>query len=193
MLPLIGAVHAAWRFQGVIGVGFGAMLAVCASGVVGRYLYTHIPRGRGGIELTLNEVQDRRDRLVQRIAAETGFDRDAVATALAAAVPVDSPHGIAGTVAALVTADYRRWRGARRLRAAWHAAGGEKLDRRVLGDALRLARREITLTQQLGMLQATQQVFRFWHVAHRPFAVTAFIAVAIHVVVVVTLGVTWVL
>jgi hypothetical protein len=43
------------------------------------------------------------------------------------------------------------------------------------------------------MLQATQRVFRFWHVAHLPFAVTAFVAVTIHVVVVVTLGVTWIL
>jgi len=193
MLPLIGAVHAAWRFQGVIGIGFAAMLAVCASGVVGRYLYTHIPRGRDGIELTLAQVQQRRRDLIDRIAAETGFDREGVATALDAVVSVEPPRGLVATLAALVTSDLHRWLGARRLRRAWLRAGGTDLDRRVLGDVVRLARKEISLSQQLAMLQATQRVFRFWHVAHRPFAITAFLAVAVHVGVVVTLGVTWIL
>ena len=53
---------------------------------------------------------------------------------------------------------------------------------------MRLARREMALTQQVRMLEATRTVFGYWHVAHRPFAVTALIAVAIHVVVAVLVG-----
>jgi hypothetical protein len=49
----------------------------------------------------------------------------------------------------------------------------------------------MALTQQVRMLDATQRIFRYWHIAHRPFALTALAAVVIHVVVVVTLGVTW--
>jgi hypothetical protein len=41
------------------------------------------------------------------------------------------------------------------------------------------------------MLDATHKVFRWWHVAHRPFAITALVAVVIHVAVVVWLGATW--
>jgi hypothetical protein len=37
----------------------------------------------------------------------------------------------------------------------------------------------------------TQRVLRLWHVAHRPVAITAFLAVATHVVVVVLFGATW--
>jgi hypothetical protein len=55
----------------------------------------------------------------------------------------------------------------------------------------RLASREAALSQQARMLSATQRVFRFWHVAHRPFAVTALIAVVVHVAVVVAFGATW--
>jgi len=193
MLPLIGAVHAAWRFQGVIGLGYAAMLTVCASGVVGRYLYTYIPRGRSGLELTLAEVHQRRASLVQRIANATGFDPAAVALALEAAVPVREVKGIFGALVALVADDFSRWRGIRQLRNAWRDAAGTELDRETLRESMRVARREIALTQQLNMLQTTQRVFRFWHVAHLPFAITAFLAVTIHVVVVVALGVTWVL
>jgi hypothetical protein len=41
------------------------------------------------------------------------------------------------------------------------------------------------------MLGATQNILRFWHVAHRPLAITALVAVLIHVAVVVSLGATW--
>jgi hypothetical protein len=49
----------------------------------------------------------------------------------------------------------------------------------------------MALGQQARMLEATQQVFRFWHAAHKPVAFTALIAVLIHVVVVVAMGATW--
>ena len=49
----------------------------------------------------------------------------------------------------------------------------------------------MALVQQSRMLEATQNILRFWHVAHRPLAVTALVAVLIHVVVVVSLGATW--
>ena len=54
-----------------------------------------------------------------------------------------------------------------------------------------LANEEIALTQQARLLEATQTAFRYWHVAHRPFAITALIAVTVHVAVVVAMGATW--
>ena len=49
----------------------------------------------------------------------------------------------------------------------------------------------MALAQQVALLAATHRIFRWWHVAHRPIAVTALIAVAIHVAVVVAVGATW--
>ena len=43
VLPLLVAIHAAWRFDGLIGLGVLWMMIVWASGIVGRYLYTRIP------------------------------------------------------------------------------------------------------------------------------------------------------
>ena len=56
---------------------------------------------------------------------------------------------------------------------------------------MRLARREMALTQQARLLEGTQRVFRLWHVAHRPVAIGALIAVLVHVGVVVAVGATW--
>ena len=71
------------------------------------------------------------------------------------------------------------------------APNSRPLSPHALREAVRIAGREISLTQQTRMLEATHRVFRYWHVAHRPFAITALAAVVIHVVVVVAVGATW--
>ena len=58
--------------RGLIGLGLAAMLVVIASGVVGRYLYTRIPRARSGVELTRDEVSAKRRELIELLAATTG-------------------------------------------------------------------------------------------------------------------------
>jgi hypothetical protein len=62
------------------------------------------------------------------------------------------------------------------------------LDGAALASALRLARRELQYTQQLRALDATRRLFAWWHVAHRPFALTALLAVLVHVVVAIWVG-----
>ncbi len=192
-LPLLLAIHTAWRSGGVIGLGLLAMLVVIASGVVGRYLYTRIPRARNGIELTREEVAAQRRELIQELAAATGLTPAALETTLHGGTQDSADGNLLRIVFRLVANDLFRWRRTRQLRARWAALAPDnhRLDEAHLENALRLANRELTLAQQSRMLNATHKVFRFWHVAHRPFAITAFVAVVIHVVVVVAVGATW--
>src|SRR4029077_3206725 len=67
-LPLLVAIHAAWRFTGLIGLGFWSMMVVWVSGLVGRYIYARIPRTRLGVELTMEEIGARRRALLGEIA-----------------------------------------------------------------------------------------------------------------------------
>ena len=202
-LPLLLTVHAAWHFTGLIGLGFMSMMVVVASGVVGRYLYMHIPRSISGVELTLDEVGSRRRTNLEQIAEGLGLEVAEVEKTLAIHVPASSPSMIGGLMQ-LVTSDFERYLMARRLRKRWKAMlrGGSfsfrvnRQKRRVseskaLDEAVQLATREMELEQQARMLSATSRIFQFWHVAHRPFAITAAIAVIVHVTVVIALGQTW--
>ncbi len=191
-LPLLLAIHAAWRSGGVIGLGTDAMLVVCASGVIGRYLYTRIPRAKSGVELTRDEVASERKSLIASIAESTGLDSALVEQTLAVNAPSGDGGGVLGILKRLVTDDFARWRRTRELRSAFkELAGARRIDSGALSRVVALASREIALEQQTRMLAATQRVFRYWHVAHKPFAITALVAVAIHVVVVVSVGATW--
>lgn len=187
-LPLLLAIHANWRFEGLIGLGFIAILVVCLSGVVGRYLYTRIPRSRSGLELSIEEVAARRRELLDRVAEVTGVESGEIERMIRIDPAPYDGRGIFATLWRMWRDDRARRAVERELRRRWSGGG---LDRSALRRAVAMAGREIALTQQARMLSATHRIFRYWHVAHRPFAVTALLAVAIHVAVVVAVGMTW--
>lgn len=191
-LPLLVAVHAAWRFGGVIGLGFWSMMVVWLSGLVGRYIYARIPRGRAGVELTREEIARRRAALLVQISQQSGLDLATIQEILAPA-PAAQRLGVWGTLKRMVADDFARRAAERRLRRLWDARGPRRraADRVVIRSVMRLARQEVALAQQVRMLDATQAIFRYWHVFHRPVAIAALVAVLVHVIVVVALGATW--
>lgn len=192
LIPLLVATHAAWRFTGVIGLGYAAMVLVCISGVVGRYLYVRIPRSRSGLELSLDEVRAERLTLVGEITQETGLAPEAVLATLEPKAPAKE-GGLGAALARMVADDFARRRAARRLleECKRSGRGGAAPDPAALRRVMRLARRQMALDQQVRMLDATHRVFRFWHAAHRPVAFAALLAVVVHVVVVIAMGSTW--
>ncbi len=192
LLPLLVTIHAGWRFGGVIGLGFWAMMIVWSSGVIGRYIYARIPRGRSGVEMDRHEIAAERKRLLEEIAVQTGLDHQLVERTLATAAP-PAGLGALGTLRRMIADDLARRRAARRLRelCATRSPRGRTGYDRSVARAVALARREMALTQQARLLDATHDLFRYWHVAHRPVAIGALVAVLVHVGVVVALGATW--
>jgi len=191
LVPLAGAVHAGWRFRGLIGLGYAAMLVVAISGVVGRYLYVRIPRHKNGLELSREEAVARRRELITEIAAATGLDPRRIEATLAPAEAGETSPGLAGTILQMLRDDVARRRMGRQLAAEIRATRPAPLDRRTLRAVLGLARRETALAQQIRLYEATHRLFRFWHAAHQPVAISALVAVVLHVIVVVAVGATW--
>jgi hypothetical protein len=189
-IPVLAAAHAGWRFDGLIGLGYFAMLVVALSGIVGRYLYVHIPRSRNGLELGREEIVAERRALLTEIAVATGRDPRRIEQALA--LDPRPYHGLNPfqTLARMARDDFSRVRVLRTLRAEWGtpAPGTAPVDPGALDRALQLARREIAIGQQVRMLETSRRLFGLWHVAHRPFAITALLAVVIHVIVAFAVG-----
>lgn len=190
-IPLLAAIHASWRFGGVIGLGFWSMMVVWASGIVGRYLYIHIPRRADGLELSAEEIAAERKELMQQVAESTGLAGPQVEAVLRSDPSPMEGAGFMKTLRLMVRDDLDRRRAARALRRLVQNRPGSQLDKKALREVLQLANREMALTQQARMLEALHDLFRFWHVAHRPFAIAALAAVTLHVVVVVIMGATW--
>jgi len=193
LVPALAAVHAGFRFEGLIGLGYLSMLLVSFSGLIGKYLYVRIPHSRSGLELTMDEIAVRRKTLAKEIGATISLPPDEVEKALAeATIDADTSrrHWI---LLSLLSNDIARFRAIRALRRRWTGMvpRGSGIRKSTVNEVIRLARRQIALTQQVRMLDATHRIFHYWHVAHRPVAITALLAVVIHVGATVGLGVTW--
>lgn len=191
-IPLLASVHAAWRFTGLIGLGYASMMIVVLSGVIGKYLYARIPHSRSGLEMTLEEINAERRVLLKYMANTTGMPLEEIERILSPQPVGAGDSGVVGALVNFVRDDFDRWRAERRLSRGWQTARGtSRVDRKVVKLVHRMARREMSLSQQVRLLDATHQVFRYWHVAHRPVAISAFLAIVIHVAVAVAMRVTW--
>ena len=189
-IPVIVAVHAGWHFHGLIGMGYWSMVMVSVSGAVGRYLYIRIPRSREGLELTLEEVGAERRTLLAEIAAVSGLEPEEIERRLGVDAKPYAGLNPLRTVLRMFQDDIARLRGLRELQRmlAQPNANQSQLRGHELHQTMRLAKRELKLSQQVRMLDATRKVFGYWHVAHRPFAITALVAVTLHIVVAVFIG-----
>lgn len=190
LVPLLGAVHASWRFEGLIGLGYAAIVMVSASGIVGRYLYVRIPRSRQGLELSTVEVDRLRHEWIEEVARCTGRSVGSVESDMDEVLRSSSRS----VFSHLLLDDLVRWRASRELRRRWQSGSvdGASISPEKLRTAIRLARRRLALTQRAQILDVTRRLFGYWHVAHRPVAITALVAVLIHVGFAVALGVTWI-
>lgn len=189
LVPLAAAVHAAWHFGGLIGLGYGALCIVALSGIAGRYLYVRIPRRKDGLELSRDEITARRRELVTELSVLTRLPPAEIESTLAPQSAAAS--GVFATIAMMVRDDFARRAAARRLVARVRTTGATDVPRETVRDVLALARREMAMAQQIRLLEGTYRIFRFWHAAHKPVAISAIVAVAIHVAVVIAVGETW--
>jgi hypothetical protein len=195
--PLVIALHSSFKFGGIAGMAFWIMTAVTASGFIGRYLYSQIPRTLNAAELTMKEIQDAEVHL--RWNAEEKHEK--IGTSLVDLFALPSPAEVARTpmVAALcwmMWLDFKRpfqvsWL---RLRAggffSWLVSlfGIFPTRNHELEVAIQTARKQASLSKRILFLSRTKQVFNLWHVVHRPFSYSFAILAILHIVVVLGMG-----
>ncbi len=184
--PLLVVLHSSFKVQGLVALSFWSMIIVAASGVFGRYLYLQIPRTRAGEEMNLAALERVDTDLGERLRREFRLSDDTVARleTLAAGAPVEG--GLFRTLLRILTDDLTR---GRRLRAFATACRGVPVSvRREFERVLRAkaeARRRILLWSRL------HDLFHYWHVAHKPFAVVMYVFMLLHVAVALWTGYAW--
>jgi hypothetical protein len=70
--PYLVLLHSSWKFNGLAGVVMLLTGVIVASGFIGRYIYTAVPRTADGIELSLMEIETRIVDLDEQIAHPSG-------------------------------------------------------------------------------------------------------------------------
>jgi len=194
--PIVIAFHASFKFQGIAGFAFWIMLAVALSGIIGRYLYSQIPRSLGAAELSLAELQRGEQELAEALLAQSVYSSEQLGRILR--VPSKEhirsigPLRAVGEMIVLDAGMPFRLAGLRRASGFTFRSIGGLLP---TGDSeiehiVRLVRQKASLSKRVVFLDQTQRVFHLWHVIHRPFSYAFAILAIIHIVVVMGLGFT---
>jgi hypothetical protein len=195
--PFVIALHSSFKFQGFAGMAFWIMLAVSISGVIGRYLYSQLPRSLNTAELTIKELREVQDSLAQQLEAQNLLPKADLHSLLR--LPTEERVHSLSMLSALVymmALDIFRWLRVARLRRHALTASetlstlGGLLPTRHhdLERAIATAREEAATAKRVLFLSRSQQVFHLWHVVHKPFSYTFAVLALFHIGVVIALG-----
>ncbi|HEY6546446.1 MAG TPA: hypothetical protein VI589_01020, partial [Vicinamibacteria bacterium] len=158
--PLLIILHTAFKVGGLVALSFWSMIAVALSGVLGRFLYIHIPRTRAGEELSLAELQRADVALSARLQGEFGLSPTLMGRLQALATPPERRGLIVGLT--LLAFDDLRLRG--RLRAF------ARLCRSVPPDLYRefedVVRQKALAQRRIQLWERLHAAFHYWHVIH---------------------------
>jgi hypothetical protein len=167
------------------------MLAVVSSGVIGRYLYTQIPKSMQGQELTEGEIAQESEVLRQTLLASSGMsaeDLDRLDT-LARSRSGRIRSGVLGVLVHALTFDlHRRWQ----LKVYRQELQRSRVSGQLLARLSHLALRRSVLRSRMEMLEQSRRLFHLWHVIHLPFTIVMFVILFIHVGVAIAFGYWWV-
>ena len=188
--PILVLYHTAFKFGGIVSVSFWSMVLVVLSGVVGRFIYIQIPRTIQGKEIDIKDLISMREELVSKMKLEMLFDVRLISDLdeLASTIRYKG-LGIINTFV-LYFKDFFRIRSfLSKLKKNLLIANFSKIKRKEITNK---AQAEIILSRRLGMLHTMQSLFRYWHIAHLPFAIAMFVIMIVHVVVTLTFGYKWI-
>ncbi len=188
--PVLVLYHTAFKFGGIVSVSFWSMVLVVLSGVVGRFIYIQIPRTIQGKEIDMKDLVSMRLELAEKLNQEMLFDTrlfDQLDKFTSSARY--SNQGFLSSFGLIFKDIFRVRLFLFKLKKNVRRAGFSKMRRKEL---LNKAHVEIILSRRIGMLKTMQNFFRYWHIAHLPFAIIMFVIMIVHVIVTLTFGYKWI-
>jgi hypothetical protein len=195
--PVIIAFHSAFKFRGIAGMAFWIMLAVAISGIVGRYLYSQIPRRLNAAEMTWQELQEEQLALTSQMAAQRIFPAgNLVAAFHIPDIEMVKHKSAIGALLWMFFLDIARPFRVAALRrrvllfgeTVQSLGGFLASNNQQLESVVQTVKRQTTLSKRMVFLSRTQQVFQLWHVIHRPFSYGFVVLALLHIVTAMLLG-----
>ena len=188
--PILVLYHTAFKFGGIVSVSFWSMVLVVLSGVIGRFIYIQIPRTIQGKEIDIKDLISMRQELEDKLSQEMLFDSRLLKELDELASPERyKSKNVFESLIFLFKDFFKIKKFLFKLKKNVIRAGFSKYRRKEL---INKAQAEIILSRRLGMLRTMQNLFRYWHIAHLPFALIMFVIMIIHVAVTIAFGYKWI-
>lgn len=186
--PILVLFHTSFKFGGLVAISFWSMVAVFASGIIGRFIYIQIPRTIQGRELSLSEVQGMKSDIGEILKSDYNLPEESlniITESTRKKFEALQENTFVRTIKKYFTDK-------RNLRNVKSVLKQNKLGHTESRKIIRLVKNEISLNRRIDRLVTMQNLFKYWHVAHLPFAIIMLIIMIIHVAVTIIFGYKWI-
>jgi hypothetical protein len=183
--PIMILFHTSFKFGGIVSISFWSMVAVVASGVIGRFIYLQIPRTIQGRELSIAEIGEMQEDISYRVREEAGEHSDEVLQAWHGVIQERKNQGNPGFLKTYLRDHQLKTQFAEQLK-AWNIS---PRNTKIISGLIAV---EMGIQRKIERLMLMQKLFRYWHIAHLPFALIMLIIMVIHVGVTLAFGYKWI-
>ena len=186
--PVLVLFHTSFKFGGIVAISFWSMVAVVVSGVIGRFIYLQIPRSIEGRELTLNELNNSITNIEEILKTNQAISQQQSEdlTELSKKKPGLYYNNIFNRLYSNYKDDLNATKKAGILLKSIDISKSEKKQ------LLNIIKKEISLNRKIERLTIMQNLLKYWHVAHLPFAFIMLIIMIVHVIIAIMFGANWI-
>jgi hypothetical protein len=174
--PYMVLLHSSWKFNGLAGMVMLLTIIIVASGFIGRYIYTAVPRNADGIEIEANELE-RRIRIIDSELQNWLVTHPESYRKLSNRLSTDS----VGKGNRLVFGRaFEEWNA----RLKWWRESS-RMDREARAQSKQLnefLKQERKLRRQLESIMLSRRLLGLWHAIHIPIGMVLFAAAFIHII-----------
>jgi hypothetical protein len=186
--PVLVLFHTSFKFGGLVSISFWSMVAVFLSGIIGRFIYLQIPRSIEGRELSLNEIRNMKSDISIILKTKFSLDQESIENILESTRITGTPNHF-NPIAQYFRKNREDRTKVRRIRMGLKKS---KLSRIQRSSVIKLVKNEISINRRIDRLQTMQDLFKYWHVVHLPFALLMLIIMVTHVAVTIVFGYRWI-
>lgn len=186
--PMLVLFHTAFKFGGIVAVSFWSMVAVVLSGIIGRYIYVQIPRSISGKELSLNEVRLLDEELAQKLKGKTNLSEELQFT-----INTFDLNSYISSNSNLITILVKGYLVTNKLfKKVKRDLSRNNVPKHNRKEILKLTKNKLALDRKIKLLRSMQNIFRYWHIFHLPFAIIMLVIMLVHVGVTIAFGYKWI-
>jgi sulfur relay (sulfurtransferase) DsrC/TusE family protein len=186
--PILILFHTAFKFGGLVAISFWSMVAVFVSGIIGRFIYIQIPRTIEGQELSLNDLRELKSNTAEILKSSYNLDEESygiIAESVKKKVELFHRN-------ALVRFFRKYFDDRRTIRMVKKTLKKHKMHKKDMRHILTLVNNDVKLNRKIERLDTMQNLFKYWHVIHSPFALVMMIIMVIHIGVTIAFGYKWI-
>ncbi len=177
--PYMVLLHTSWKFNGLAGVVMLLTVVIVASGFIGRYIYTALPRTADGVEVEASILETQITSTNAELNEWLSNSPDEQVRSFAERLSFHSSQA-QHPLRLLFGRAFDEWR----YRIIWRR-GVKKLGFQIgmqIEQMNHLLQRQRSLQRQIASLAMARRMLALWHAVHIPIGMALFAAAFVHII-----------